>query len=178
MKNLRIKALERLFGFSRLDHGWRFGEGKPPEIEVILKACKVIEKAFEFGFKSIDSAPGVNGEILVLAIHNDVEVEFTIETPSESTLYIEKGGEEIVALESSPFSALYREFKDQSSKLCVGLGCSTNSTTWKILGDLKARLFQLPRTRRRNLSGSAGMHRVTGADSLRASARILRKPFR
>ncbi|MFO7972167.1 MAG: hypothetical protein R6U40_10500 [Desulfobacterales bacterium] len=54
--------VDKIEGFLSLPEGWNHGEGIPPDTETVEKALEIAKYAYR-NFLSIDSAPGLEGEV-------------------------------------------------------------------------------------------------------------------
>lgn len=87
---------DKIKGFLELPEGWNHGEGTPPIAENVEKALEIANYAYR-NFLSIDSAPGLEGEVQLVFYHSESKenqyLECTLEKEGSFniTLYKKRG---------------------------------------------------------------------------------------
>lgn len=84
----------KIKSFERLEKGWHFGEGVPPERALIDKATELENLAQDLGFARTDAFPGPNGEVRYCLYNDESYYEFTLEIDGAVTTVIENQGVE------------------------------------------------------------------------------------
>ncbi len=101
-----------------MDEGWHFGDGIPIKKEIIKKAIKIDEKAFNCGYYETDAIPGIDGEIEVTIYYLDDYFEFIIEKNGEVTCVHEYKNNEIAYEENISFSKALKKIEKLKEELC------------------------------------------------------------
>lgn len=121
-------VLTKIRDFLQLKPGWHFGEGKPPDKNIIERALFLAERAIAVLF-NIDAFPGIDGEIMVTIYHYNHYLEFTFETDNSVTYVHEKDGKEVCYQEHLSFEIALKELDN----FCEQIWNSSELSTASIL---------------------------------------------
>src|SRR5436190_1185098 len=83
------KTGAKILSFEQLRGGWHFGEGFPPNGNLIKKAIELDGLAQDLGFTKTDAFPGPNGEVRYCVYDGDSYYEFTLEIDGSVTAVLE-----------------------------------------------------------------------------------------
>lgn len=120
-------VLMKIRDFLQLKPGWHFGEGKPPDKDIVERASFLIERAIAPSF-DVDAFPGIDGEIMVTVYHHDHYLEFTLETDNSITYVHEKDGKNVCYQEHLSFETALREFDNFCEQIWNSSELSTVNT--------------------------------------------------
>jgi hypothetical protein len=126
-------SLRKIDRFSRLENGWRFGEGVAATPKVVGSARRLVTLAESMGWET-DVFPGVSGELLVEAENGDQHYEFIFEINGALTLIRTEDGEDVERLTGRSDDEAFDRIRSQSFR-CVTSDYFTQTTGHPKMGD-------------------------------------------
>jgi hypothetical protein len=87
----------KILSFGRLSKGWHFGQGSPPNGDLIKQAIELDDLSQDLGFTNTDAFPGPNGELRFCVYEDENYYEFTLEIDGSVTAVMETVGVEMEA---------------------------------------------------------------------------------
>jgi hypothetical protein len=142
LKDRRLEIIDRICQLAALEDGWYFGRGKEMPSTVVSALIEAAGHACDFGFETIDVAPGIEGEGELLVTAGANEMELTISAGNMATLIVEREGQEPIIMNNVPIGVAFHEFRQHASDICSGYVFWTQSTSWKKLAGFPGRLLK------------------------------------
>jgi hypothetical protein len=93
------KTADKIWNFSNLKRGWRYGEGLDFDSSTISNAIQLLESGIGAGFQRTDAFPGRDGDITVALYRGKSRYGFNVEQQGTVSFLHESGTDEIACEE-------------------------------------------------------------------------------
>ena len=134
----------RIRSFEKLPQGWHYGEGCPPQREIIDAALELNNKARDSGFLETDAFPGIDGEIRVTVYQGPDYLEFTVESNGTITFVHESEDQELTCEEGLALEETKEKIEAFAEHLWGSSDLSTESISTESSGGFKVWLSETP----------------------------------
>jgi hypothetical protein len=113
-----LETLRKIKRFAHLLPGWHFGEGVPPSHGMVLSATLLNLDLQLAGFDKTNAFPGVDGQIMVTAYHDDFYFEFSLELDGLVNFVMEVGDREEFARDGLSIGQVRSLITELATNVC------------------------------------------------------------
>jgi len=132
------KTINKIRRFSNLESGWRYGEGVPPNQDVVNRAIELIEKSIQSSFNKTDATPQIDGGIELTISHNNFTLEIHLEPDDTITYYKMRDNVDIEPQDSINLENLHFKIRQFWNETCLPSGSSSLTNISNMNQDFQA----------------------------------------